>query len=209
MLEGGKRGKDGSSDPDRVFTFRGSNDLNFHGRGSKSSDLLLHPVRNTRIHCGTTGLSLARQLRRVYHNNVTVKILADINVALHDGVVCGLVDTGSFLTEDRGLEQSFRGTETRIRTKSEEPLPFISNGDDLTIGKLIGLLKAGALSGSLDFLLKVESDIAQFLLDVTDDFSFGSGAETVTTLSEDLHEVISKITSSKIETENSVRQRIT
>jgi len=119
------------------------------------------------------------------------------------------VDTGSFLTEDRGLEQSFRGTETRIRTSSEEQLPFISNGDDLTIRKLVGLLKAGALSGSLNFLLKVESDIAQFLLDVTDDFSFGSGAETVTTLSEDLHEVISKITSSKIETENSVRQRIT
>ena len=79
----------------------------------------------------------------------------------------------------------------------------------MTVGKLVGFLKAGALSGSLDFLLKVKSNVAQFLLDVTDDFSFGGGAETVTTLSEDLHEVIGKITSSKIETEDSMRQSVT
>ena len=120
MLEGGKRGKDGSSDPDRVFTFRGSNDFNFHGGWSKGSDFLLHPVCNTGVHGGTTRLLLARLLKRGYHNNVTVKIFTDIDVALHDGVVCGLVDTSSFLTEDRGLEQSFRSTETRIRIESQE-----------------------------------------------------------------------------------------
>lgn len=30
LLEGGKGGKDGTTDPDRVFTFRWSNDLDLH-----------------------------------------------------------------------------------------------------------------------------------------------------------------------------------
>jgi hypothetical protein len=198
LLEGGERGKDGSSDPDRVFTLRRSNDFNFHGRWSKSSNFLLHPVRNTRVHCGTTGLYLVKNRKREYHDNVTIKILADIDVTLHDGVICGFVDTGGFLTEDGGLEQSFGGTET-----------FVTDGDDLTVWKFVGLFETRALSGSLNFLLEIEGNIAQLLLNVTDDFSFGGCAETVTTLSEDLHEVIGKITSSKIEAEDSMRQSIT
>ena len=79
----------------------------------------------------------------------------------------------------------------------------------MTIGKFVAFLKAGALSGSLDFLLKVEGDVAQFLLDVTNDFSLGSGTERVSTFSKNLHEVVSEITASKIETENGVRQSIT
>ena len=47
LLEGGERSQDGASDPDRVFPFRRSNDLDLHGAGSQGSDLLLHPVSNT------------------------------------------------------------------------------------------------------------------------------------------------------------------
>jgi len=46
-------------------------------------------------------------------------------------------------------------------------------------------------------------------LDVTDDFSLSSGGERVTSLSQDLHEVISEITSSKIQTEDGMRKSIT
>lgn len=79
----------------------GSNDLDLHGRRSKSSDLLLHPVGDTRVHGGTTG-----------HDNVSVKVLSDIEITLHDRVVGGLVDTLGFETEERRLEEGLRSTES-------------------------------------------------------------------------------------------------
>merc|ERR1712168_1581461 len=52
-------------------------------------------------------------------------------------------------------------------------------------------------------------NIAQLLLDVTDNLSLGSGGERVTSFSEDLHQVVSKFTSSKVKTEDGVGQSIT
>lgn len=57
-------------------------------------------------------------------------------------------------------------------------------------------------------MLEVEGDIAELLLDVTDNLAFSGGGEGVTALSEDLHEVVSKITSGKIETEDGVWEGI-
>jgi len=85
----------------------------------------------------------------MYHDNVSIEIFTDIDVAFHDGVVCSLMNTSSFLTKNRRLEQSLWSTET-----------FISNSDDLTVGKFVGLFETRGLSGSLDFLFKVESDVA-------------------------------------------------
>jgi hypothetical protein len=56
LLEGGKRGQDGTTDPDGVFALWRSDDLDLHGRWRKSSDLLLHTVRDTWVHGGTTRL---------------------------------------------------------------------------------------------------------------------------------------------------------
>lgn len=56
LLEGGKRSQDGTTDPDGVFSLRRSNDLDLHGRWSKSSDFLLHTVRDTWVHGSTTRL---------------------------------------------------------------------------------------------------------------------------------------------------------
>ena len=122
------------------------------------------------------------------------------------------MNTGSFLSENGGLEQSFRSTETNSQdflNPEMEGVPFISDGNDLTIGKFVTLFKAGALSGGLNFLLKIESDVAQFLLDITNDFSLGGCAERISTFSENLHEVVSKIAAGKIETKNRMRQSIT
>ena len=58
-------------------------------------------------------------------------------------------------------------------------------------------------------MFEVECDVAQLLLDVPDDFSFGSGGETVTSFGKDLHEIISEISTGQIETEDGVRQSIT
>lgn len=130
-----------------------------------------------------------------YHDNVSVQILTDIDIALHDGVVGGDVDTTALKTQDRGLEESLRSTEA-----------LVANGDDLTVGKLVGLLQAGALGSSLDLLLEVKGDVAELLLDVTNDFTLGSGGEGVTTLSQDLHEVVGQVTTGHIHTGNGVGQ---
>merc|ERR1719295_1455447 len=174
LLEGGKGRQDGSSDPDRVFPLRWSNDLDLNGGWSKGSDFLLHTISNTGVHGGASR-----------HDSVGIQVLPDVNIALHDGVVGGLMDTTGFHSKEGRLEESFRGTES-----------LIADGDDLTVGKLIGLLEGGGGSSSGHFLLKVKSNIAELLLDVTDNLPLSSGGEGVATLSEDLHEVVGQLTAS-------------
>merc|ERR1712012_173431 len=187
LLEGGEGSKDGSSDPDRVFPLWGSNDLDLDGGRSKGSDFLLHSVSNTRVHGGASG-----------HDSVGIEILTDINIALHDGVVGGLMDTTCFHSKEGRLEEGLRAAEA-----------LIANGDDLAVGKFIRLLKGGGGSGSRHLLFEVKGNIAKLFLDVTDDLTLSSGCERVATLSEDLHEVVGEFTSSKVKTDNGMWEGIT
>merc|ERR1712215_640764 len=107
------------------------------------------------------------------------------------------MDATGFHSKEGRLEESLGATET-----------FIANGDDLAVGKFIGLLKGGGGSCSGHFLFKVKSNIAKLLLDVTDNLTFSSGGEGVTTFSEDFHQVVGKLTSSKIKTDNSMGESI-
>merc|ERR1711889_16062 len=132
------------------------------------------------------------------HDSVGIEILTDINIALHDGVVGGLMDTTGFHSKEGRLEESLWAAET-----------LIANGDNLAVGKLIGLLKGGGGSGSGHLLLEVKSNIAELLLDVTDDLTLSGGGERVAALSEDLHEVVGELTSSKVKTDNGVGKGIT
>jgi len=79
----------------------------------------------------------------------------------------------------------------------------------LTVGKLVGLLESRGLGGGLHLLFEVEGDVAELLLDVTDDFTLGGGGEGVTTLGEDLHEVVGQVTTSKVETKDGVGEGVT
>merc|ERR1719209_1641941 len=146
LLEGGEGGKDGSSDPDRVLPLWWSNDLDLDGGWSKGSDFLLHTVSNTRVHGGASR-----------HDSVGIQVLTDVNITLHDGVVGGLMDSASFHSEEGRLEESLWAAET-----------LVANGDDLAVGKFIRLLKGGGGSGSGHLLLEVKGNIAELLLDVTD-----------------------------------------
>merc|ERR1719347_561152 len=101
-------------------------DLDLDGGGSKGGDLLLHPVSNTRVHGGASG-----------HDGVGVQVLPDVNIALHDGVVGGLVDATGLHSEEGRLEESLGA-----------PEPLVANGDDLAVRKLIGLLQGGGSSSS-------------------------------------------------------------
>jgi hypothetical protein len=186
-LEGREGSKDGATDPDGVLSLWGSDDLDLHGGWGEGGDFLLHSIGNTGVHGGT-----ARE------DVVGVEILSDIDVALHDGVVGGLVDTGGFHTNEGWLEEGLGASES-----------LVTNGDDLTVGKFVGLLEGGGGSGGGHFLLEVEGDVAELLLDVSDDFSLGGGDEGVTSLSKDLHEVVSKISAGKIESHDGVGKGVT
>jgi len=94
LLEGGQGGQDGASDPDGVLALRGSHDLDLHGGGGQGLDFLLHAGVNSLEHGGAP-----RQ------DDVSVQVLADIDVALHDGVISGGVNTIAFLSDQGGLEQ--------------------------------------------------------------------------------------------------------
>merc|ERR1719318_2295506 len=187
LLEGGEGRQDGATDPDGVLPLWGSNDLDLDGGGSQGGDLLLHPVSDTGVHGGATG-----------HDGVGVQVLPDVNIALHDGVVGGLMDTAGLHAKEGRLEEGLRGTE-----------PLITDGDDLAIGQLVGLLKRGGGSSGGHLLLKVKGDIAELLLDVTDNLTLGSGGERVAPLGEDLHEVVGQLTASQVQTEDGVGEGIT
>ena len=185
-LEGGEGGQDGASDPDGVLPLWWSDDLDLHGVGGKGGDLLLHAVSNAGVHGGTTG-----------QNNVGVEVLPDVDVALHDGVVGGLVDANRLKTQELGLEESLWA-----------PEPLVADSDHLAVGKLIGLLQRCGGGSGLHLLLEVKCDIAELLLDVTDDLPFSSGGEGVAPLCQDLHEVVGEVTASKVEPEDGVGKGI-
>merc|ERR1711910_152001 len=94
LLEGG------SSDPDGVLPLGGSDDLDLDGGGSQGGYLLLHTVSDTGVHGGASG-----------HDGVGVQVLPDVNVALHDGVVGGLVDAAGLHSQEAGLEEGLGAPE--------------------------------------------------------------------------------------------------
>merc|ERR1712078_108978 len=149
--------------------------------------ILLHTISNTRVHGGATR-----------HDSVGIQVLPDVNITLLNGVVGGLVDTAGFHSQEGRLEEGLRGTE-----------PLIANGDDLSVGKLIGLLQGSGGSSSSHLLLEVKSNIAELLLDVTDNLPLSSGGEGVASLSEDLHEVVGELTASQVQTEDGMGKSIT
>merc|ERR1719420_1406763 len=108
------------------------------------------------------------------------------------------MDTASLHSKEGWLEQSLGTSES-----------LIANGYDLTVGKLIGFLKGGGGSSGGHLLLEVKGNIAELLLNVTDNLTLGGGGERVASLSEDLHQVVGELTSSKIKTDDSVGESVT
>merc|ERR1711875_173657 len=66
----------------------------------------------------------------------------------------------------------------------------------------------GGCSGG-HLLLEVEGNIAELLLDVTDNLTLSSGGERVAPLGEDLHEVVGQLTASQVKTEDGMGESIT
>jgi len=187
FLEGGEGSQDGATDPDGVFPLGRSDDLDLHGGRSHAGDLLLHTIGDTGVHGGATG-----------EDGVGVEILTDINVALHDGVEAAFLDADDFHTQESGAEHGLGAAET-----------LVADGDDLTIGQLVGLLDGRGGGGGGHLLLEVEGDVAKLLLDVTDNLALGGGDEGVSSLGHDLHEVIGEITAGQVKTQDGVGEGVT
>merc|ERR1719283_629138 len=146
----------------------------------------MHTVGNAGVHGGAAG-----------QHSVGVQVLPDLDVALHDRVVGGLVDAAGLHAQERGLEEGLGTTE-----------PLVSDGDHLTVGKLVGLLQGAAGGGGGHLLLKVQGHVAQLLLDVPHDLTLGGGGKGVATLGEDLHQVVGQVTTGQVQTEDGVGQGV-
>ena len=99
LLEGGERSQNGATDPYGVLSLWWSDDLDLHCGWGKGSDFLLHPVGNTWVHGGAT---------RQYI--VGVQVFPDVHIALHYGVVAGLMNTSRLHTwgQKRNFKFVFR-----------------------------------------------------------------------------------------------------
>merc|ERR1740130_1181524 len=175
-----------ATNPHRVLALRRSHNLDLHCGRCQGRKFLSHTLTNAAKHCGAT---------REY--NVAVEIFADVNVTLHDGLEGGIVDAAGLLSNEAGLEEHLRATET-----------LTPNGDDIAIWQLIRLLLVRTLCGGLHFRVKVQGDVAEFLFDITHNLTLGCRGEGVTTLCEDFHEVLCEVTACEIKTQNGVWQRI-
>merc|ERR1719400_266092 len=115
-----------------------------------------------------------------------------------DGVVGGLVDAAGLHSQEAGLEEGLGA-----------PEPLVADGDDLAVGQLVGLFQGGGGGGSGHLLLEVEGDVAQLLLDVTDNLALSGGGEGVAPFGQDLHQVVGELTASQVKTDNGVGKSVT
>ena len=135
-----------------------SNNLDLRGGGGEGGDFLVHTIRRTGEHGGTASLEQLSYLsgypliKYAYHDKVAVELLLVVGVALHDRVGdCGM-GASAFRAQEEWLEESFRSTES-----------LAADCHHLTIGKLVRFLQVGALGRGLNFPLKAQSDVPEFL----------------------------------------------
>merc|ERR1711904_114448 len=100
LLESGQAGENGSTNPHRVLALWRSNHLDLHGRRRQSGELLRHTLANAGKHGGAS---------REHH--VAIQVLANVNIALHDGLESRVMDTAGLLANKAWLEEDFRAAE--------------------------------------------------------------------------------------------------
>jgi len=125
-LEGRQGSKDGSSNPHQELPLGRSKDLDLHGAWCLFGDLLGETLWESAVHGGSTA-----------QYDVLVEGLADINVALHNGVVGDFVETWQFLSHKHGLEENFWAAES-LTADFDNSLIGHSVRLDVTRASLIG-----------------------------------------------------------------------
>lgn len=79
-----------------------------------------------------------------YHDDITIQVLANVDIAFLNRVERGLMNTTLLDTEQARLKQSFGCPEA-----------LIADRDHLSVRELVGFLDTGTLSGGFDLLVEV------------------------------------------------------
>mmetsp|Transcript_62306 Transcript_62306/g.109769 ORF Transcript_62306/g.109769 Transcript_62306/m.109769 type:complete len:430 (-) Transcript_62306:38-1327(-) len=186
LLEGAQRRQDGAADPDGVLALRRRHNLDLHRGRCESRDLLRHALTDAREHRSASG-----------QHDVRVEVLADVHIALHDGLEGRVVDAAGLLADEARVEEHLGAAEA-----------LAANGDDVAVRQLVGLLLVRALRRSLHLAVEVEGDVGELLLDVADDLALCRGREGVAALGQDLHHVLREVAACKVKAQDGMGQRI-
>ncbi|KAF7818951.1 Fumarate reductase [Senna tora] len=128
LLERAERCQNGTSNPDTVLPLWWCHHFNFHATWCQCCNLLAHPISNAWEHGGTTT-----------QDNVTIEILPNINITLHDGVISCFVNASSFHPNHGWLEEYF-GTAESFSTYCDH-LPISFSFTSLTISRSAVVVK--------------------------------------------------------------------
>merc|ERR1719296_94590 len=186
LLESRQRRQDRSSDPHGVLPLRRSHHLDLHGGRGQSSQLLGHPLADASEHRGATA-----------QHDIRIEVLTDVDIALHDALESGVMDTAGLLADEAWLEEHLWATEA-----------LAAHRDDVAVGQLVSLLLVRALSGGLHLSVVIECDVRQLLLHISHDLTLGGGGERIATLGQDLHHVLRQVTACQVQAQNRMGQCI-
>lgn len=142
LLEGRQGRQNGSANPNAVLPLGWCDYLNPHGGRGQSTELFGHPFTDSRHHRRATG-----------KHHVGIELLANVDITLHDGLEGGIMNAHRFLSHQTRLEQNLGATEA-LRVE----------GDDVAIRQFVGLGTFVACCCSLHLSVKVQGNVAKFLL---------------------------------------------
>merc|ERR1712026_208008 len=171
LLERLERREDRSSNPDRVLALGRGDDLDLHSGRRERGELLLHTLVDVLEHSGSAG-----------HHHVLVEAPADVNVTRENRLEGQLVYALALLADEAGLEQDL-GAPEALR----------ADGDNAPVGQLVVLLDLTRLLSFDQLLVVVHSDVCQLLLDVPYDLALSTRRVGLSTLGQNLHQVISQV----------------
>merc|ERR1719232_997660 len=181
--ERAERGKGGGTLPDGVLAVGSGNDSDLGACGGESLELLLQALGDASVHSGTAG-----------EDDVLAKVLAHINIRGGDRFPSEGMERVARLTIELRLEDKLRGLHAELA----------GDGDLALVGKLVDLIKLRATFSSGSFLVVVESDEADLLLDGLDNLELSRRGERLTDLEKELLSVVGEDATSNLHLLNSV-----
>merc|ERR1719309_1720109 len=107
------------------------------------------------------------------------------------------------------MADNLHSDEGRAEHRFRAAEPFVSDGNNLSVGQLVRLFGGGGGSSGGHFLLEVKGDVAELLLDVTDNLALGGGDNRIASLRHDFHEIIRQVASGQVETQDGMGEGVT